>query len=100
MTERERNDAIEYIKAYRKTDETLHKISPEGSRAFFATETCLKYWDMAIKALEQMDVLDKIMAEIEASMWTDEDIRIERNALASGLEVALDIIDKYRKETE
>lgn len=41
-------------------------------------------------------VLDKIRAEIEASRWTDRNIRIERNALASGLDKALEIIDKYR----
>ena len=41
--------------------------------------------------------LDKIRAEIDASKWTDKDIRIERNALASGLDKALEIIDKYRE---
>lgn len=45
---------------------------------------------------EQEPVLDKIRAEIEASKWTDKDIRIERNALASGLDKALEIIDKYK----
>lgn len=53
---------------------------------------------MARKALEQEPILDKIRAEIEASRWTNKDIRIERNALASGLDKALEIIDKYRKE--
>lgn len=43
------------------------------------------------------EVLDKIRAEIEASKWTNKDVRIERNALASGLDKALEIIDKYRK---
>lgn len=42
-------------------------------------------------------VLDKIRDEIEASKWTDKDIRIERNALASGLDKALEIIDKHTK---
>lgn len=41
------------------------------------------------------ELLDKIRAEIEENRWTDKNIRIERNALASGLDVALDIIDKY-----
>ena len=45
-------------------------------------------------------VLDKIRAEIEASRWTDKNIRIERNALASGLDKALEIIDKYKVESE
>ena len=55
---------------------------------------------MVIKALEQEPVLDKIRAEIEASRWTDKDMRIERNALASGLDKALEIIDKYKAESE
>lgn len=46
------------------------------------------------------EILDKIRAEIEASKWTDKDIRIERNALASGLDKALEIIDKYKAESE
>lgn len=47
----------------------------------------------------KVDVLDKIRAEIEASRWTDKDTRIERNALASGLDKALEIIDKYKAES-
>ena len=45
--------AINYIKSYRKLDEDLHKGAPKGSLAYHATEICLKYWDMAIQALEQ-----------------------------------------------
>jgi hypothetical protein len=45
-------------------------------------------------------VLDKIRFEIEASKWTDKDIRIERNALASGLDKALEILDKYKDKAE
>ncbi len=50
---REVIEAIEYIKAYRKLDENLHNNAPKGSVSFYATEKCLHYWDMAIKALEQ-----------------------------------------------
>lgn len=43
-----------------------------------------------------VDVLDKIRAEIEAAMYIDKDTMLCKNANASGLEVALQIIDKYR----
>ena len=41
--------------------------------------------------------LDDVKAEIEASKWTDKNIRIERNALASGLEKAIEILDNIGK---
>jgi hypothetical protein len=53
MTNKEIVDAISYIKSYRKLDENLHNTAPKGSMSFYATEKCLHYWDMAIKALEQ-----------------------------------------------
>lgn len=56
--------------------------------------------DMAIKALEQEPVLNKIRAEIDKARYIDKDTRICKNALASGLEVALQIIDKYKAESE
>lgn len=52
------------------------------------------------KALEQEPILDKIRTEIDRARFIDKDTRHYRNALASGLEVALDIIDKYRTESE
>jgi len=55
---------------------------------------------MAIKALEQESILDRIRAEIDRARFIDKDTRHCRNALASGLEVALQIIDKYKGETE
>ena len=94
---REVIEAIEYIKTYRKLDENLHNTAPKGSVSFSATEKCLNYWDMAIKALEQEPILDKIRAEIEQEiaykpmeMW---DYRM-------GLKKALDIIDKCKAESE
>lgn len=53
--------------------------------------------DMAIKSLEQEDILNKIRAEIDKERFIDKDTRICKNALASGLEVSMQIIDKYRK---
>lgn len=44
--------------------------------------------------------LDKIRAEIDKARFIDKDTRICKNALASGLEVAMHIIDKCREESE
>ena len=46
------------------------------------------------------EVLDKVIAEIDRARFIDKDTRHCRNALASGLEVALQIIDKYKAESE
>lgn len=43
-----------------------------------------------------VDVLDKIRAEIDVARFFDKDTKLCKNANASGLEVALEIIDKYR----
>ena len=64
MTNEEISDAVSYIKSYRKLDENLHNTVPKGSVSFYATEKCLHYWDMAIKALEQ-----------ESNVWSLDDAR-------------------------
>lgn len=46
------------------------------------------------------DVLDKIRAEIDKARFIDKDTKLCKNANASGLEVAMQIIDKYRAESE
>jgi hypothetical protein len=48
----------------------------------------------------EREVLDKLRAEIDKARFVDKDTRICKNALASGLEVALQIIDKYKGESE
>ena len=60
MANEDINGAINYLKAYRKIDEKTHNMSPKDSVAYFATNKCLKYWDMAIQALEQGDILQEI----------------------------------------
>lgn len=45
------------------------------------------------------EALDKLRAEIDRARFIDKDTRHCRNALASGLEVALQIIDKYKAES-
>jgi hypothetical protein len=57
-------------------------------------------FDLARKALEQEPILDKVRAEIDKARFIDKDTRIAKNALASGLEVAMQIIDKYKGESE
>lgn len=47
------------------------------------------------KAIRDGTPLDDVKAEIEASKWADRDTRIERNALAGGIDKALEIIDKH-----
>ena len=44
------------------------------------------------------NVLDNIRAEIDAARFLDKDKKLFKNANASGLEVAMDIIDKYMEE--
>ena len=63
MTREEREAAIAYIKEYRKLDEDLHNAASKDSISYYATDKCLKYWDMAIKALEQEPCEDAISRE-------------------------------------
>jgi hypothetical protein len=54
---------------------------------------------IAIKALEQQPVLDKIRAEIEQIVKPDElGCRGNGKSIRYGLCIALDIIDKYKAE--
>ncbi len=63
-------------------------------------ENAINAFNTAIKALEQEPVLDKIRAEIDIARFIDKDTKLCKNANASGLEVALQIIDKYKEESE
>lgn len=45
-------------------------------------------------------ILDKIRAEIDIARFIDKDTKLCKNANASGLEVALKIIDKYKSKSE
>ena len=61
-----KEEAIEYFKFYRKIFcEDYLKKCPEDSLAYQATLKEKSFYDMAIKALEQEPILDKIRAEIE-----------------------------------
>ena len=48
------------------------------------------------KALDNENVLEQIRAEIDVARFIDKDTKLCKNANASGLEVALQIIDKYK----
>ena len=57
-----------------------------------------KSCEEAIKLLEQKPILDKIRAEIDTARFIDKDTKLCKNANASGLEVAMQIINKYIAE--
>ena len=46
------------------------------------------------------NAIDGIRAEIDVARFIDKDTKLCKNANASGLEVALQIIDKYRGESD
>ena len=87
-----KEEAIERIKDHMEVHQSLEP------RAIYITEA-LK---MAIKTLEQESVLDKIRAEIEQKIVKRHGLnhtRSERDRNDAFLE-ALDIIDKYKTESE
>ncbi len=57
-----------------------------------------KEFELKIDKLQRQ--LEKIRAEIDKARFVDKDTRICKNALASGLEVAMQIIDKYKAKSE
>ena len=63
-------------------------------------DTVNNEWVYSCKEGQREYLLDKIRAEIDKARFIDKDTRICKNALASGLEVAMDIIDKYKSESE
>ena len=98
MTREEREAAISYLETYRKIDEELFKISPQNSVAHHAAAQCLKYWDMAIEALKQEPILDKIRAEIQENINYNK--KMNYQGIAAGLLLARDIIDSIRAKSE
>ena len=78
-------------------------MTREEAIAFFkdmneCTYGNLEAVDMAIKALEQKSILDKIRAEIEQAEIGDYIRDVE--CFRAGLNRALNIIDKYKAESE
>lgn len=90
-----REEAIEYFKVYRKIFCEDHlKICPKDSIAYQATHKEKEFYDMAIKALEQEPILDKIRAELIQSIQNGT-IKIE-----SGTDMLFRIIELYKAESE
>lgn len=94
-----REIALHCMKSYSELHSDLCELCPiygqTGSDHCF--EDALQY---VIGMLEQTPILDKIRAEIDKARFIDKDTRIAQNALASGLEVAMQIIDKYKAESK
>ena len=87
----------EYIKVPKKA----LKYRTAGMVAYNA-EWLKNHFDIerAVICGAQQPILDKIRAEIDKARFIDKNTRICKNALASGLEVAMQIIDKYKAESE
>jgi hypothetical protein len=82
-----REDAIHFLKGY--LDEEVY------------TEKCRNAHEMAIKALEQEPILDKIRAEIQDIAFDSQEIDGEHESIMIlELNDALNIIDKYKGESE
>ena len=87
----------EYIKVPKKA----LKYRTAGMVAYNA-EWLKNHFDIerAVICGAQQPILDKIRAEIDVARFIDKDTKLCKNANASGLEVAMQIIDKYRTEME
>ena len=76
------------------TREEAIRILYVYSAVYLVDASHRKAFDMAIKALEQDDILDKIRAEIE-QIAKDYD-KFDDYRRVRGLWIALEIIDKYK----
>jgi len=93
-------EAIEYFKFHRKIFcEDYLKICPKDSIAYQATLKEKEFYDMAIKALEQEPILDKIRAEISALKSHHINDCYDDGFQGCRTNV-LHIIDKYNAESE
>lgn len=82
MTREEREAAIAYIKGYRKLDEDLHNTASKDSISYYATDKCLKYWDMAIQALEKENIYDDKEHYVTISKALYDKLNIDYEALS------------------
>ena len=107
MTREEREDAIDIIQSI------LDKYEEDECLVTEITigDEDIKAFKMAIKALEQEPVLDKIRTEISeyGSIWVeykitgrrDKDIeQLVSDVLSQAKKQVLDVIDKYKTEVE
>jgi hypothetical protein len=73
--------------------------NPNSIRINFVGEEEAKEFDEYLKN-QQKPILDKIKGEIDEARFIDKDTKLCKNANASGLEVAMQIINKYKTESE
>ena len=102
MTKEEISDAVSYIKSYRRLDENLHNTTPKGSVSFYATEKCLHYWDMAIKALELVEYIEQRYEE-ECNERREHyaDGRYHSLSMSDGASYVLgQVLDKWKESVE
>ena len=83
----EAQECLYYIAENMRMDKS---ISKEG----------YEYFQQAIKALEQEPILDKIRAEIKKELKRSFQRTMDEYDIATGLRKALEIIDKYKAESE
>ena len=79
------------VEGYCAIIERLKKLPPVTPKS----ETVTEFADRC-RECGREKVLDKIRAEIDVARFIDKDTKLCKNANASGLEVAMQIIDKYR----
>ena len=80
-----------------EAQKTLYYIAENMRLSRSINEEGYKHFQMAIKALEQESVLDKIKAEIEQMDFDFGDFYDNTNTI---IEMVLGVIDKYKAETE
>lgn len=88
MTEEERNNAIKVLRNFDLNN-------PKVNSLLFSADEITNAFELAIKALEQEPILDKVRAEI-----VDLGQRTMNDNRASGIWACRDIIDKYKAESE
>lgn len=95
MTNEEAIDELEVIH-----ERLSHPQDCEQGVYSFRDGDYLEALDMAIKALEQEDVLDKIRAEIEQKQYDFMDDKDYDEGIRFGLMLAYQTVDKYNTESE
>ena len=82
--------------------ECIYKFTIHGNAGWEPSEEFINKHCASEQACheDKKKVLEKIKAEIYSARYIDKDTRFCENALASGLDKALEIIEKYMAESE
>ena len=93
-----REEAEVYAKNMSYRDAVYNAL--QGKCIPYRKATLIKLYELLdiVEPQEGGDVLDEIRAEIDAARFLDKDKKLFKNANASGLKVAMDIIDRYMAE--